>query len=626
VSVTADGLVAAAHAAGKKRRFSEAIEKAKAALELEPEHERARIILANALDNSGRPREAAQVVAALLQKSPDQVDFLYWHSVLLRKSGRVDAAVRPAARFVQLRPESAEAHGNLGGVLAAVGRVTEAADSLVEAVRLNPNFAPYRYNLALLQIQLGKSAEAEALLLEVVAMAPEFSAAHLTLGEQYLKRAAIASAVAEAQLAVNTQPESGVAHLLLARALTEQAGKGAAGVVDTQAEQHIRKALALDPKSSAAHTMLGFALQEKGEFDAAEPEFREALRLDPRQGAVYYGLATCRKYSSDDAATVQLLEGAVRIPELAPANLACIHYALAKVLEDQKQYERSLAEYEAANRIMFESRSARRPFDARENEHRVTQIIDTFSAEFIESQKTVGSDSELPLFVVGMMRSGTTLVEQILSSHPHVAGGGELMFWHENAGRVFAPGHQSFNPDIAESVCREYISRLREIGPKAARVTDKLPENYLYLGLIHTLFPNARIVHCRRHPVDTCLSIYATPYTSPPDFVYMRENIVAAYRQYQRVMAHWRQVLPSDRLLEVDYEHLVADRENVTRQLVGFAGLDWDDACLHHEQNSRIVKTPSRWQVRQPIFGSSVERWKNFEPWLGAFSQLMQVE
>jgi len=232
------------------------------------------------------------------------------------------------------------------------------------------------------------------------------------------------------------------------------------------------------------------------------------------------------------------------------------------------------------------------------------------------------SRSETPVLIVGMMRSGTTLVEQILSSHPEIGAGGELTFWGDAAAKLDHLAADRTDDSSWQKLSSEYLALLGRFAPDAIRVTDKMPHNFLWLGLIHTVFPAARIVHCRRNPIDTCLSIYFTHFGVAKDFAYDRKNIVSFYEQYDRLMAHWREVLPKDRLIEVNYEELVADRESVARKLISFCGVDWNDACLRHEKNERAVTTASMWQARQPIYTSSVERWRRYEPWLGEFNRL----
>lgn len=229
----------------------------------------------------------------------------------------------------------------------------------------------------------------------------------------------------------------------------------------------------------------------------------------------------------------------------------------------------------------------------------------------------------MPLLVLGMMRSGTTLVEQILSSHPEIGTGGELLFWMQNA-RMTLDAQDAPQMQRLVQIIDGYLALLRSVAPGKSRVIDKTPANYLLLGAIHLAFPKAKIVHCRRNPVDTCLSIYMQSYSVSPDFAHDRGNIVFMYQQYKRLMEHWRRTISPEAMLEVDYEDLVADREAVTRQMIDFCGLGWSEECLKHERNAGLIRTSSVWQARQPIYKTSVERWRNYEPWLGDFRLLIQ--
>jgi hypothetical protein len=227
----------------------------------------------------------------------------------------------------------------------------------------------------------------------------------------------------------------------------------------------------------------------------------------------------------------------------------------------------------------------------------------------------------MPIFIVGMMRSGTTLVEQILSSHPDVGAGGEISFWGDvNLG----PSSRLPDEEGLKRVQAKYLDLLQQLTPGKPHVTDKMPSNYLALGMIHLAFPNAKIIHCKRDPVDTVLSIYMTPNSVPVGFGYVRENLVFAYKEYRRLMKFYRSVLPGETMLEVQYEDLVAEPEVQTRRMVEFLGLEWSDACLHHEANTRAVTTPTLWQARQPVYKSSVKKWKNYDAWLGAFRELIE--
>jgi hypothetical protein len=221
-----------------------------------------------------------------------------------------------------------------------------------------------------------------------------------------------------------------------------------------------------------------------------------------------------------------------------------------------------------------------------------------------------------------MIRSGTTLVEQILSSHPEIGGAGEQTFWLDNWRSALTTGQEAVDPTGIQLAGSRYVALLNRIAPGKRRVVDKMPSNYPGLGIIYLALPKAKVIHVRRHPVDTCLSIYATPNRRHADFMHDRDNIVTAYRQYQRIMDHWRSTLPAGYLMEIDYEDLVCNSEAVSRTMIEFCGLNWSDACLRPEQNRKPVVTPSAWQVRQPIYSTSSGRWRRFEPWLGAFAEL----
>jgi hypothetical protein len=223
-----------------------------------------------------------------------------------------------------------------------------------------------------------------------------------------------------------------------------------------------------------------------------------------------------------------------------------------------------------------------------------------------------------------MMRSGTTLTEQILSSHPTVSAAGEQWFWPQRAYQADDRARMEVKTSHAISLAREYCRTLRQVAPGSAHITDKLPGNYLHLGLLYLALPNAKVIHTRRNPLDTCLSIYFTPNPTAPDFAHAPDDIVFAYEQYLRLMVHWRNVLPSSWLHEIFYEDLVEDSEPIIRSMVDFCGLEWDDACLKHQENAKTVRTPSWWQVRQPMYKTSKGRWKKYEPWLGDFSKLLQ--
>lgn len=618
-------LVQAADLACGQGKFAEAIERAAGALEIDPSNEQAQLILADAYSRTGEPLKAAEVIGKVLSQGSTRHDLVQTQARLLRMAGRPQDALPLAARFASLQPKNDDAHAFLGVLRLELGMAREAAASFREAGALKPDHAPHQFNLATALLRIGQDAEALEVLNRLTTESPGFLPAHITLGDQLLKRGLHQGALAAAQNALVADPNSAQAHIVAAKSLNGGATSLTGASSEEEAEWHLRQAIALGDKSAATHVLLAFTLQQFGRFEESAEEFEHALRLNPRNGPAYYGLATCRRHSTDDHVTTDRLKRALEMTDLSPLDRSYIHYALGKVLEDRKDFEQALNHFDRANELMFEMRAAQRPFRAKEFEEWTSRLIETFDEAYFERKLKFGCPSELPMFVVGMMRSGTTLTEQILSSHPQIAGAGELPFWPERADSLKPEQAQELDRRACLQISEDCLRLLALVEPTALRVTDKLPRNTMSLGLIHAVFPNARIVACRRHPVDTSISIYTTPYGESPAFAHSRRNIVTAFQQHVRLMDHWRKVIPPDRLLEIDYEELIADRATIIRRMIAFTGLAWDDVCLRHEENKRSVRTPSRWQVRQPLYSRSIARWKNYEPWLGEFRDLFEL-
>jgi hypothetical protein len=279
-----------------------------------------------------------------------------------------------------------------------------------------------------------------------------------------------------------------------------------------------------------------------------------------------------------------------------------LRYALGKYHDDINQYDEAFAQYFQANEL---TRRYGVRYDRRQATARVDQIIAAFNADSIRQLQSGGQDSERPVFIVGMPRSGTSLCEQILASHPAVFGAGELPYWPKALA--------TFETTRIPAIARDYLARLAALSETAARVVDKMPQNFLALGLIHAAFPRARIIHVRRHPIDTCLSIYFHYFSHLHPYANDFDNLAHYYGEYLRITAHWRSLLPADALLEVPYEALIAEQEKWSRRMVEFVGLPWDRNCLNFQQTERVVITLSKWQVRQKISATSAGRWRNYE-------------
>jgi tetratricopeptide (TPR) repeat protein len=554
-------------------RLPEAADSYRRALALQPGHADAHNNLGNVLKELGRMGEAVACYRQAIVADPRHAMAHNNLGNALKERGDLDEAAACYRRALALQPGLAMAHNNLGAVLKETGRPDEAAACYRRALELDPDFAEAHSNLALLRLEQGGAEDAAVCFRKLLALRPNDAAAHNGLGRALKRQGRIEEAVAS-----------------------------------------YRRAIDLRPDFPDAQVNLGAALRELGRFVEAEAAQRQVLRSAPDARA-WFELSHCRKFAEADRPLVCEIGAALENPGLSDQDRSLLHFASGKICDDLADYSAAIGHFDKANRLG----AGDAQFDAQEFSAAVDWLIDAFPKPSPQDQ--AASDSQLPLLIVGMPRSGTTLVEQILASHPQVAAGGELDFWLQNSGWVGKQCIAALDPVAARKVADDYLALLAGIGPTARRVTDKMPHNFLFLGLVHHLFPAARILHCRRDPRDTALSIYFTRFAQGHDFAFRRADIVAYYRQYRRLMAHWRAVLPPGRMLELDYESLIGG-EDAIRALVAFCGLEWDEACRDFHHTARPVATAAAWQVRQPLYRSSVGRWRHYEPWLGELREL----
>ena len=537
---------------------------------------------------------------------------LHQRALQLLHAGQAAAAIPLLRKAVVLDARNAMAHRALGRALLENQQFAEAASSLSRAVGLQPGLAIAYQDLGYVLERQGLELEAIAAYQRAVALAPKLADVHRRLGELHLMHGRTEPAIACFNNAAAAAPDTTMGRIWRANALILAGNMGAA-------EPWLRKAVALDPTSHHAHTALAGLLISLGSFEAAIEHYEVALRLNPSSAGPWNGIARARRFTAADRPLLGRMQAVLGRERLCDEERMRLHFALGKAHDDLGDYAEAMQHFDAGNGVRSRShRFERAGFAAL-----LDRLIERFTPELFEQLAGLGDADETPLLIVGMPRSGTTLVEQIVSCHPAVAAGGELSFLGSHGTGWECAEGPGFTPDAARSWAAAYLALLRKIGASATRVTDKTPANYLRLGLIRVLLPNARIIHCRRHPVDTCLSIYSTLFSSRMDFAGSKADLVFVYRQYVRLMSHWRAVLPPDRFLEVEYERLIADREAETRRLIAFAGLGWNEACLQPERNARTVITGSVWQARQPVYGSSVERWRRYQPWLGELLELL---
>lgn len=413
------------------------------------------------------------------------------------------------------------------------------------------------------------------------------------------------------------------------------------------AKASFQKAVDINPRHAAAICHLAAANVDSGDIDLAIGQFEQALSLNPELAGAHFRYARAKKFrlGKQTDAYVAQLEQQIAIPDQPDRNRIYLHFAIGKVLEDIGRFDEAWEHYDLANRLKpghSQSLSTRPVVNPQPPLKRFAdKSIAFYSKQRIARRCRWGNPSRKPVFIVGMPRSGTTLTEQILSSHPEVAGGGELrdidqirFQLQRQYGRVgekhgdIAPS--ASYPQLLESISAGelgrfadgYLDRLDSIGGGASRVTDKMPTNFMHLGLIASMFPNATIIHCRRNPMDVFVSSFCQNLSAP--FCDL-EQLVVYHRQYRRLMSHWESVLPM-RIHTVDYESLVSDPEPQTRALIEHCQLSWDESCLNFHTNRRAVHTPSKWQVRQKMYTTSVEKWRRFENHLGSIAAQVAEE
>jgi len=599
-------------------RLAEAEKLARQALEISPEEIQAHLLLGVVTGNFNRNDESLEHFGKVLAADPNSYEALFWHSTIYRRLGNKDLALEFGERALKLRPDDAHSHNNIGLCLMDLMRLEESAEHFRRAAAIRQDMPQIFHNLGTVLYMLGRDMEAAQAFDKSLMLAPKSSEGWLSLAQVMISLTNYEVALECARRAVSLEPNSGLAHLITASALVEYGLTG-------EAEKHLEKAVQLDPKEARALALLGQRRQSLGRFEEANRYLLKAMEIDPKQGFPYFAYAHNNKVSEKDRPMVDRMEEIVAEGGLPPRQLNFFLYGLGRAYETLGEYEKAMHYFDEANRVAGRIKFGEQRFDREAHARRFDRHIKTFTRPFLEQNAGSGNPSDVPIVIVGMMRSGTTLCEQMLSSHTQVGAAGEVRYWPNKRPEWLGENGQPFKASRMAKFADLYLQTLRKIVPNDPHVTDKMPANYEYVGPIHIALPNARIIHMRRNPVDTCISIYTTPNRVAVEYAYDRGNIVFAYKQYRRLMEHWRAVMPADRFLEVQYEDLVADRETQLRRMLEFIGLEWEEAVMQHQENARNVNTPSLWQVRQPIYKTSVERWRRYEPWLGEFRELLDT-
>jgi tetratricopeptide (TPR) repeat protein len=530
--------------------------------------------------------------------------------------GRLEQICRDQLRIVipiQIGSSCAQLMCEMGKALARQGRVENSIECFHEAVRLESDLAEAHFLLGSALKQLGSLDAAEASFRQGLLRQPSVAAAHNNLGTVLLAQGRPAEAAASFQEALRLQPESARIHNNLGVAWSKL------GRLHEAIAQY-RQAIRQQPDYGDAQFNLAQALVELGRMNEARPHYREALRTNPNSSLILCSVAS-KGLLPEAEVGIDRIRRLLTDPGISSQAAAQIHFALGDMLDRAGDCDEAFDHYRQANALHHADLVRRgAAFDAVQHGRRIDLIRSIFSPKYFHGVKGFGLDCDVPIFIVGLPRSGTTLVEQILSSHPQVFGAGEpreLM-------RIIAALPRRLGTQEAYPAClgrvdaltsrelaEEYLRGLFQRGASGRHITDKTLELYLELGLAATLFPRSRIIHCRRDPMDLCLSCYFHSFRDL-NYTWNLADLGQCYRQSERLMKHWQETLPLP-ILEVVYEDLIADPESVTRRMVSFCGLEWDERCLRFHENPRAVQTASKLQVRRPIYADSIGRWRKYE-------------
>jgi tetratricopeptide (TPR) repeat protein len=627
-------------------QFDRAVGCCRIALRLKPDYPEALCNLGLALQGSKRHADAVAQYRLALEIRPE---FASAHSnlgVALRELGQLDEALEHFHRAVELSPDFAAARTNLGQALVDLGRAEEALPHCREAVRLQPNVAAMHHNLGNVLRNLDQLVEARSTYLEALRLDPNLAKSHAHLGLILQQEGQLGDAVPWLKQAVELEPANSELweHLAELHAEREEdaealvcwqraaalgpdratARNGLGGAFQhegrhAEAEAEYRAALRLQPDLAETRLRLGGLHEELGDLAEAEAAYRDALRLQPGYALPHARLATMLRGQLPKA-DADALEERLADPKLGTGVRARLLFALAHVLDARGEYVRAAECLRQANATSLEDASRRkRHYAPAEHEQFVDRVIAEFGREFFARLAGGGLATRRPVFVVGLPRSATTLVEQVLASHGRVFAAGELRYARQTFEAIPATTGQSglpldcvahLDPPAVMRLAQGHEGRLRALAG-AERIVDKMPDNYLYLGLLAAMFPEATFVHCRRDLRDVAVSCWMTDFGRIP-WANDPVHIATRFHQYWRVMEHWRAVLPAP-IHEVRYEDAVADMEGTARRLVAACGLEWDPACLEFYRTRRPIRTASLTQVRQPVYRQSVARWRNYE-------------
>ncbi len=519
--------------------------------------------------------QAQQLAEQILEKQPRFADAHHLIGVIKLSMDNNEDAIAHIQRAIAINSSNSDFHANLGTCFSNLGRTDEALKCFNSALKIKPRNISSLNGKAIILSQQGKYDESIVIFKKCIKLSPKDVNYKINLAKTYVK----------------------VEQIDNAKSIAE-------------------RAVLMDKNNPVAKNQLGLIYQITGEMNKAEEQYRKAIKLKPDFANAFYNLSKIYKFSIEDQETIDQFENLLELKTMAKSERSNIHFALGKIYDDIGEWGKAFSHYQKANALMSIN------FNRASFSHYIDQIIETYDQLFFEEVNKQTENTESPVFIVGMPRSGTTLAEQIISVDLNIKTLGEKQFIPDftrnmskflNTTEPYPLCMKSITSDNLSVLAKDYLDMSgAEIN---ARTVEKMPMNFLHLGLIYKMFPGVKIIHCKRNALDTILSCYFQNFSNKIDFTYDLDNLLFYYKQYQRLMAHWKKVLPVT-IFELDYQMLIEDRETVIKQLIDYCDLPWHDLFLEFNKVKREVYTASNWQVRQSLYSKSVNRWKNYQPYI----------
>jgi tetratricopeptide (TPR) repeat protein len=597
----------------------------KRVLKIDPNHVDALHLSGIIAHQLGRTLRAIKLIQTAIANDKNQAVFHNNLAIIYNKNGHWAEAEASTRRSLEICSNDGEAWGILGEALAGLGRISDAVKAYKKSITLKPGNAIVYCNLASLLTALGKFKEAEQMCICALELQPNLAKALHGLGVAQSGSGKLDKAEVSFKKALKLDPQN-------SQTMTNLASIYSAKLKYNEAILLFQKSIQFNPNSTEPLFNLGVCYSELGEIDNALTCFERTLEIDPDNVDAYYAIATSgKKYFSTEQ--MKILEKLLNSPTISSDKIVKINFALAWQADKRKLPMPAITFCVAGNKLRRKLLAAKgHTFDPIAHQEFVERVETVFTEDFFKNRTDFGIVTEQPVFVVGMPRSGTTLVEKIAASHRNIYGAGERnaipkvvqkLEREANKKHEFPELISNFSKIESIELANSDLEMLQDLSG-ARRVIDKMPLNYLYLGLVALLYPQAKVIDCQRDPRDIAISCYFQNFSNIQPWSCDLSHIGVYFNMYRRMMVHWQKVLPLP-ILKLRYEDLVNNFEGKSREIIDFTGLDWDEECLKFYSAPSEVRTASKWQVRQPIYKSSVGRWKTFGHYMAPFNATLDV-